>query len=131
MRGTWTRWFSAFLLALALAACTDSPEERYAQAQTAAADKEEAKFRTYFTRSSIDLLKGMETAGKRSGMYYVKDQTTLLPKGDLENVNVKDNFAVLTFKVRGQKQDVWMYFEDGEWKIDVTSLPDFWAGLDR
>jgi len=116
---------------LAFAACTEAPEERFNQALSAAESDEVERFRTFFTRDSVELLRGMERAGERTHMYYVKDPTRLIPKGELEGVNVTDNFAVLTFKVRGQKQDVWMFFEDGEWKIDLTSLPEFWAGLSK
>lgn len=131
MRSTRATWWSALLLALAFAACTDPPTERFNQALTAADAQDVERFQTFFTRKSVNLLHGLETAGKRSRLYYVKDATKLMPKGDLENVDVKDNFAVLTFKVRGAKQDIWMFFEDGEWKIDLTSLPTFWAGLTR
>ena len=131
MRRTRFPWWLAVLLALAFAACTDAPDTRYTQAVAAAEQQNVTLFRTFFTRQSAELLRGLEVAGKRSRLYYIKDPLKLLPKGDLDNVLVQDNFAVLTFKVRGAKQDVWMYLEDGQWKIDLTSLPEFWAALDN
>jgi len=125
------QWLLGIGLALALVACGETPQERYTGAQAAAERQDFEAFRSYFTRGSADLLRGLDTAGKRSRLYYIKEPMRVLPQGDLENAIQIDNFAVLSFKVRGKKQDVWMFLEDGAWKIDLTSLPGFWANLSQ
>lgn len=127
----WGAWLVALALGVAAAGCTDAPSERYTQALAAAEQKNFDGFRAFFTRSSAELLRGFESAGKRSRLYYVKEPMTLLPKGPIENAVEVENFAVLTFTERGKKADVWMFLEDGEWKIDLTTLPGFWAYLSQ
>lgn len=135
-RGTTTpRGLAALLLALclgvALAACADPPEERYEQALRAAENKDFDLFRSYFTERSAELLRDMQTAGQRMKRYYMKEPFAILPKGDIDEVYVKDNFASLKVKVRGQTEEVRMFNEKDHWVIDLFSLSAFWAPLSQ
>ncbi|MCA9515259.1 MAG: hypothetical protein KC635_09980 [Myxococcales bacterium] len=123
------RLLLALLLGLALTACADPPEERYAQALKAAEDKDFDTFRTFFTERSAEFLRDMKTAGERMKRYYMKQPFEVLPTGDIEEVYVKDNFAAIKVKTRGKTQEVHMFNEKDHWVIDLFSLDGFWAPL--
>jgi len=114
---------------LAATACGTPPEERFTLARAAAADKDLEKFAGFFTRQSAGLLRDMKRAADRSKIPYLKDPFSVLPEGDLEEVTLEGNAAVL--KVKGKKKavEVRMYMENDEWSIDLYSLPGLWAPL--
>ncbi len=122
-------WALAF--GAALGACGDSPEERFAQAQAAAKQKDEAAFKGFFTEKSAALLRGFERAGKRSKLWYTRNLFALLPSGEVDEVFVKDNFALITVKSGAKKKEVRMYKQNGQWAIDLFSLDTLWAPLEK
>ncbi len=121
----------ALTLGGALIACGEAPEERLAQARTAADRKDTDAFRSFFTEKSAELMRDFEIAGKRSKLYYTKDPFALLPGGDIDEVFVKDNLAVITVKDRGKKKKIRLYMENGQWAIDLFSLETLWEPLEK
>lgn len=116
------------LLPLVLIGCGTEPTERFAQARAAAEDKNLENFTKFFTRDSAIFLRQMETAAKRSRIQYLKDIFSVLPDGEVEEVLIEGNSAVLKVKGRA-KVEVRMFMENDEWSIDVFSLPKVWEPL--
>lgn len=116
------------LLPLVLLGCGTEPTERFTQARAAAEDKNLDNFTKFFTRDSAIFLRQMEASAKRSRIAYLKDVFSVLPDGDVEDVLVEGNAAVL--KVKGRATvEVRMFMENDEWSIDVFSLPKLWEPL--
>ncbi len=114
--------FTVISLLLFVVGCAAEPTERYVQAQAAAADKNLDNFTKFFTRDSAIFLRNMDKAGSRSRIPYIKDTFSILPEGDVEDVLIDGNSAVL--KVKGRSVvEVRMFMENDEWSIDVFSLP--------
>lgn len=116
------------LLPLVLIGCGTEPIERFAQARAAAEDKNLDNFAKFFTRDSAIFLRNMVVTATRSRIPYLKDPFSVLPEGDVEDVLVEGNSAVL--KVKGRTTaEVRMFMENDEWSIDVFSLPKLWEPL--
>jgi hypothetical protein len=116
------------LIPLVLVGCGTEPTERFAQARAAAEDKNLDNFAKLFTRDSAIFLRNMVANAARSRIPYLKDPFSLLPEGDVEDVLVEGNAAVL--KVKGRTtSEVRMFMENDEWSIDVFSLPKLWEPL--
>lgn len=122
------RWAMIAFVPLLLVACSTEPTERYAQARAAAEDKNLDNFAKFFTRESAIFLKNMVQAGTRSRITYLKDPFSVLPEGDVEDVLVEGNSAVLKVKGRATSE-VRMFLENDEWAIDLFSLPKMWEPL--
>lgn len=127
LRRTVLVFFSLSLLAVT--ACGTPPEERFALARAAAADKDLEKFASFFTRQSAGLLRDMTRAAQRSKIPYLKDPFSVLPEGDIEEVTLDGNAAVLKVKAKKKATEVRMFMENDEWSIDLYSLPGLWAPL--
>lgn len=125
------RWpsFLLALMMLCLVACQSSPDERYAKARLAAENKDAPLFLSFFTRKSAAFVRDMTANGTRSKINYVKEPFGLLPQGDVENVVVDGNSALLTVKSKSGSDEIRMFMENDEWAIDVFSLPKLWAPL--
>lgn len=113
---------------MALTACTDSPEERLAMAYQAAESKELEPFLKLFTRESQALLRNMRFQGEKTKNPYISDTFSILPKGELEEVLVEGNAAVLKIKTRAG-DEIRMFRENGDWHIDVFSLSPLWEPI--
>ena len=127
-----TRWLSriaCLLLLTTSVACDTPPEERFAGARSAAENKELPAYMKFFTRRSAAFLRDMLANGSRSKMVYLKDPFTLLPAGDVEEIVVDGNSALV--KVKGQKgiEELVMLRENDEWSIDLFSLAKFWQPM--
>jgi len=116
-------------LMLFVVACGAAPEERYAKAQLAAENKDQPLYLSFFTRKSAAFVRDMLANGARSKIHYIKDGFMLLPVGDVENVVVDGNAAILTVKGKSGAAEVHMFMENDEWSIDALSLPRLWEPL--
>lgn len=123
-------WPSIVLLfALLVAACGTPPEERLAQARLAAENKDLPAYLKFFTRRSAAFLRDMEANAMRSKMRYLKDPYTVLPPGDVEEIGIDGNSAILKVKGKGPADEIRMFMENDEWAIDVFSLKRLWEPL--
>ncbi len=110
-------------------ACSAGPEERLTAARAAASDKDLEAFAKFFTQDSANLLRDMVAAGERSKIRYLKDPFSVLPEGDLEDVLIDGNSAILKVKGRRGSEEIRMFMENDEWSIDLYSLKGLWAPL--
>jgi hypothetical protein len=111
--------------------CADAPDDRYAQAVEAAAKTDALEdYLLFFTQSSAEMLRGADRVArsKSKDLAYLKDVRTLLPETEVDGVEIRGNLALLTLAGQDGKP-IRMVQERGEWVIDATSLPRFWAPL--
>ena len=82
-----------------LAACSDPPEARYERLKTAIAEDEFERFTSFFTLASNAQIRDMLATGTRSKIRYIKDWKTLVPVGDVAEVDIRGQVAFLTIGV--------------------------------
>lgn len=121
-------WLLVLVSAL-LGACSDTPEERFAKARSAADDKDLETYAKFFTERSANFLRDMVRNGDRSKIRYLRDPFSILPDGDIEDVKTEDKSTVLKIKGDRQEAEVRMFLENDEWSIDVFSLDALWEPL--
>lgn len=125
------RWAVALFCVSALTACAESPTERLNAARLAVERDDFETYRTFFTERSAELLRALEDTAARTRYRYVSNLLQLLPEGEVSEVFEKDNFALLTVENRGQKYEIRMLNENGQWVIDLLALQQFWASIER
>ena len=91
MRHRLQPWWFPLLLALGLAACSETPRERLASAWAAADDERFDTYVSHFTADSVPLLRGLvETASRtRKAFAYIDSPYELVPPGDILEVDEK------------------------------------------
>lgn len=125
----WPSRIAQFLVMLALVACGKPPAERLDAARLAADNKDLPEYTKYFTRSSAAFLREMVANGTRAKMPYIKDPFLLIPQGDVEEVAIDGNSAILKIKGPKGSDEIRMFMENEEWSIDLFSLTKFWQPL--
>jgi len=125
----WPSRIALLFVSLVLAACGTPPEKRLESARAAAEEKDLLAYSKFFTRHSGAFLRDMVANATRAKMTYIKDPFTLLPPGDVEEIAIDGNSAIL--KVKGPKgpEEIRMFMENDEWSIDLFSLRKFWQPL--
>lgn len=116
---------------LGLAACGESPEDRYKEAVTAASDAEDIEdYLLYFTAASAETLRGIDATAKRTGRFkYVDDIRKLLVAGEITEVEERGELRILKVADGKATFDVWMVQEGGRWVIDALHLAPLWKPL--
>jgi hypothetical protein len=122
---------SALTVTLGLAACGESPEDRYREALTAASDAEDIEdYLLYFTATSAETLRGIDATANRTGRFkYVEDIRKLLVAGDITEVEERGELRILKVADGKATFDVWMVQEGGRWVIDALHLAPLWRPL--
>lgn len=129
-----------FLAFAWLAACADSPEDRYQAAFEAGKVAKKARkkqkderledYLLFFTQASAELLRSADRVGQRvSSLSYVNDVRSILPKAKFKKVDVRGNLAILTMDGPKGTFEVMMLQEKGNWVIDLFSLKSFWKPI--
>lgn len=131
LRSRLRRWTLALFCVGALAACAESPTDRLNAARLAVERNDFDTYRTFFTERSASLLRSLEDTATRTRYRYVPNLLRMLPEGEVTEVFEKDNFALLTVENRGQKYEIRMLNENGQWVIDLLALQQFWASIER
>ncbi|MCC6622850.1 MAG: hypothetical protein IT385_16435 [Deltaproteobacteria bacterium] len=116
-------------MSLVLVACGTPPEKRLEAARLAAENKELGEYTKYFTRHSGAFLREMIANGTRAKMPYIRDPFTLIPPGDVEEIAIDGNSAILKIKGPKGSDEIRMFMENDEWSIDLFSLTKFWQPL--
>jgi hypothetical protein len=121
-------WLLVLCCAL-FAACSETPQERLAQARTAADDKDLEKFTKFFTERSAGFLRDLVRNGDRSKIRYLRDPFSFLPEGDVDYVTTAGKSTLLKIKGKRGSAEIRMFLENDEWAIDVFSLKALWDPL--
>lgn len=115
----------------ALVACSASPADQVAHAQAAAEDEDLDAYLLVFTMKSGDMLRRMhETKVRTRGeITYLDDVLSLVPQGEITNVEEDGEVATVTVESEKGLVDLRCLRQDGSWRIDATSLAAFWQPL--
>lgn len=130
LRATNPRIWTALALLLVVAGCSTPPEEVYEAAYKATQAKDRDAFVMHVTARSTALLDELDRVKEEGNLEYLASPFRLLPEpAKDEPTRVRGNRAEVPV-VRGRNQgSVMLLKEDGEWRIDLLSLPEFWKPL--
>ncbi len=123
------RLWLACLLAVGLVACSDAPEARYEKLKAAIEEEDFEAFTSFFTMESNATIRDMLENGQRSKIRYIKDWKTLVPVGDVEDVEVVGQVAFLKIAGGRDKNELRMLLEHEEWCVDLKGLTAYWQPL--
>ncbi len=112
-------------------ACAEAPDARLAEARVAAEAKDLDAFLLFFTPASAEVLRGAHDAAERSRgrLGYVKSVFEVLPPGEITEVTIRGNLALVDVADKNRKATIRMLKDKGHWVIDALALDGFWAPL--
>jgi hypothetical protein len=117
------------MLAVGLVACSDAPEARYEKLKAAIEDDDFETFTSFFTLESSATIRDMMANGQRSKIHYIKDWKTLVPVGDVAEVEIVGQVAFLKVGEGKRAEEIRMLLEHDEWCVDLEGLTAYWQPL--